>query len=223
VAELPKPFYVAPPASDIFSKVKSLLRRCTNPACPRREAKRIWTLSSPKGIQFLERWYCGTECLSAPLQEECGRLLGAAQTFERPKHRLPIGLFLVSKGVITAEELDEALRLQRENAPRRLGYWLRQIGAVSPDQLAAALAVQWACPTFPLEGRSEYLQCAQLMPLVLLESEQMLPVHYSSETNVLYIALADRVDYSTMFAIEKILDCRTAPCAVLEDPLLNAL
>ena len=40
----------------------------------------------------------------------------------------------------------------------------------------------------------------------------MLPLHYSASTNMLCIAFGARVDHAALYAIEKILDCRTQPC-----------
>lgn len=40
----------------------------------------------------------------------------------------------------------------------------------------------------------------------------MLPFNYVASTNTLYLAFGERVDHAALFAIEKILDCRTQPC-----------
>ncbi len=40
----------------------------------------------------------------------------------------------------------------------------------------------------------------------------MLPLNYASSTNTLYLAFGERVDHAALYAIEKILDCRTQPC-----------
>jgi hypothetical protein len=40
----------------------------------------------------------------------------------------------------------------------------------------------------------------------------MLPFNYAAVTNTLYLAFGERVDHAALYAIEKILDCRTQPC-----------
>ena len=40
----------------------------------------------------------------------------------------------------------------------------------------------------------------------------MLPLNYVASTNTLYLAFGERVDHAALYAIEKILDCRTQPC-----------
>lgn len=49
-------------------------------------------------------------------------------------------------------------------------------------------------------------------PLPILEAFQMLPLNYVAPTNTLYLAFGERVDHAALYAIEKILDCRTQPC-----------
>jgi len=40
----------------------------------------------------------------------------------------------------------------------------------------------------------------------------MLPLNYAASTNTLHLAFGERVDHAALYAIEKILDCRTQPC-----------
>ena len=40
----------------------------------------------------------------------------------------------------------------------------------------------------------------------------MLPLNYVAATNTLYLAFGARVDHAALYAIERILDCRTQPC-----------
>jgi len=40
----------------------------------------------------------------------------------------------------------------------------------------------------------------------------MVPLNYAPSTNTLYLAFGERVDHAALYAIEKILDCRTLPC-----------
>lgn len=42
----------------------------------------------------------------------------------------------------------------------------------------------------------------------------MLPVDFADPTRTFHIAFAEGIDYSTLYAIEQMLDCRTEPCLV---------
>ncbi len=42
----------------------------------------------------------------------------------------------------------------------------------------------------------------------------MLPVQYVAATRVLYIAFSEGVDYTALYAIEQMLDCRTEACLI---------
>jgi hypothetical protein len=50
------------------------------------------------------------------------------------------------------------------------------------------------------------------LPLAILETFHMLPLHHVPVTNTLSIAFGERVDHAVLYAIEKILQCRTQPC-----------
>src|ERR1700688_265513 len=93
----------------------------------------------------------------------------------------------------------------------KIGEWIEKLGFASENEVTKALALQWGCPVatsfdpatshFPSE-----------IPLPILEAFQMLPLNYVASTNTLYLAFGERVDHAALYAIEKILACRTLPC-----------
>jgi hypothetical protein len=50
------------------------------------------------------------------------------------------------------------------------------------------------------------------IPLVILEAFQMVPIQFVPSTKTIFIAFGQRVDHAGLYAIEKLLDCRTQPC-----------
>ena len=59
-----------------------------------------------------------------------------------------IGEILVSKGLITSEQVQGALEVQRENRNKRVGEIWVESGIISEEILARALATQYGVPYF---------------------------------------------------------------------------
>lgn len=186
--------------------------RCAGPACPL--AGKLWPawLRKREGVIFDGRWYCGRDCLEAVLGGRVHTLLSSFHV-ERPRaHRIPIGLLLVNRGVISPSQLREAIRRQREAGQGKLGDWLRQTAGLNPQQITAALGQQWGCPVFPLEDQVTSAAWSDLIPLPLLISAGAVPAYASPDGRVLHLAFGDRVDHTLLYAAEQMLLCRTFPC-----------
>ena len=65
-----------------------------------------------------------------------------ASASERPATRRPIGEFLVERGLVTPEQLQQALRDQKASG-KRLGETLVERGAITRMALASVLGEQW--------------------------------------------------------------------------------
>jgi hypothetical protein len=150
-------------------------------------------------------------------------MLPAVSRRQSKRHRIPLGLMLFSTGAITQPDLQSALQAQKDSGSGRIGEWLQKSGAVSEAQVTSALAMQWSCPVFPLDSHRRFLDCAQLIPMPLLESARMVPVHYLPSSKFLYVAFAESIDYTTLYGVEQMLDCRTEPCVASESSLERAL
>jgi len=97
------------------------------------------------------------------------------------------------------------------------------MGAVSEEQVTQILGLQWSIPVFPLKQSRRFLECAHLVPLPLLEVAEMVPVHHIPTSQHLYVAFTDRINYSALYAVEKMLDCHTEPCLAVQSQVLQAL
>jgi hypothetical protein len=85
------------------------------------------------------------------------------------------------------------------------------------------LGLQWSIPVFPLNQSRQYLECANLIPFPLLELAEMLPVHHIRSSQTLYMAFVDRINYTALYSVEKMLDCHTEPCLALQSQVIQAL
>jgi len=138
-------------------------------------------------------------------------------------HRVPLGLLMLSRGLVDNEQLKKALKAQKDSGCGRVGEWLRHIGAVTEEQVTQILGLQWSIPVFPLNQSRRFLEYGHLVPFPLLELAEMVPVHHVPTSQLLYVAFVDRINYSALYAVDKMLECTTEPCLAAQSQLLGAL
>src|SRR5579872_5257346 len=204
-------------------KADRFVRQCESPACSRR--RRLWRawLEPVRGHSLDGHWYCCVACFEQALAFAIGHVLPGTAQPPAATHRVPLGLLMLSRGFVDNDQLKRALKAQKDSGSGRVGEWLRHIGAVSEEQVTQMLGLQWSIPVFPLSQTRGYLQCAHLVPYPLLEAAEMVPVHYLANSQILYVAFVERVNYSALYALEKMLACHTEPCLALQSQLLQAL
>ncbi|MGH9377261.1 MAG: hypothetical protein ACRD1I_00550 [Terriglobia bacterium] len=139
------------------------------------------------------------------------------------RYRLPLGLLLLSKGLISSQHLQEALKAQKESHKGRLGVWLREHGILTEEQLTGALGVQWGLPVFHLAQSSGFAECATMAPVHLMEASRMALVHYLPHSRTLYVAFSDGIDFPALRALEQMIECSTQPCVIGETEMDEAL
>jgi hypothetical protein len=186
------------------------------PRCGRQDcARTLWRrLRVPRGIVRMQgARYCLDHCLERALADAL-RQMRATSRRSVLSHRLPLGLLLLSRQQVTADELRRALAEQRAAGQGRIGDWLQHLGFATDVQITAALARQWSCPVLDASliaaGRDRIPQ----LPVALLESFAMVPVDYVAATATLHMAFGEGIDYSALYAIEQMLGCHTEACLV---------
>ena len=117
---------------------------------------------------------------------------------------------MVARGWLTHEQVLAALAAQQAARSVKIGEWFERLGFATEHEVTSALGLQWGCPVASSldPGGAPFDQ----IPLAILEAFQMLPLHYVSASNTLYLAFGERVDHAVLYAIQRILDCRTQPC-----------
>jgi hypothetical protein len=118
---------------------------------------------------------------------------------------------LLSRQQLSEQQLRVALERQRATGQGRIGEWLHTLGFVNEEQITAALARQWSCPVLRTIPTLSVDRLPRL-PARLLEHFVMLPVAYLQATRTLHIAFGEGLDYTVLYAIEQMLNCRTEPC-----------
>ncbi len=155
-------------------------------------------------------FYCQPRCLESALIGQLSRLRVMTPSTQ-PPNRIPLGLLMVARGKLTYLEVRAALEAQRRARYGKIGEWIEKLGFATEQEVTSALALQWGCPVASSFDPCS-IQSAGNIPLPIMEAFQMLPLNYASSTNTLYLAFGERVDHAALYAIEKVLDCRTQPC-----------
>jgi hypothetical protein len=166
-------------------------------------------------------FYCQPQCLETALIGQLSRLRIMAPSQQSP-NRIPLGLLMVARGKVTYLEVRAALEAQRRAHYGKIGEWIEKLGRATEQDVTTALGLQWGCPVASSFDPS-VLPSPGSIPLPILEAFQMLPINYVASANTLYIAFGERVDHAALYAIEKILDCRTQPCVAGRKSIMRQL
>jgi type IV pilus assembly protein PilB len=118
---------------------------------------------------------------------------GQTATVARPDRRFRLGDMLVRDGLITPEQLRDALAHKGENTHKRLGEIVVERGWVSSRDLANALAEQHGLEFVELGQSPIDDAAADLLPERLARRYRAVPVKFLAEDSVL-VAVADPTD-----------------------------
>ncbi len=173
--------------------------------------------------QFEGRWHCRRGCLHDTVKTAVTReFRGGVAGESRMRHRVPLGLILQTRGVITQRELKDALVMQ-ERTGERLGDVLVRHFRVQEGKIAAALAAQWNAPLWHMEKMPDH-RLLRIAPLQILQSAGMVPVRIDS--NCIHLASTQGIDSTLAFALERMhrtdVECGIASNSVVEKLWLSA-
>jgi len=163
----------------------------------------------PNGTFLQGVFYCRPQCLETALIGQLSHLRTMVPS-PQPPNRIPLGLLMVARGKLTYVEVRAALEAQRRARRGKIGEWIEKLGFATEQEVTTALALQWGCPVASSFDPASVPSPGSI-PLPILEAFQMLPLTYVGSTNTLHLAFGERVDHAALYAIEKILDCRTQP------------
>jgi hypothetical protein len=195
----------------------ALFPRCDESDCT--GAGRFWrSRLRSQGVRFQNCWYCAPDCLERAAARAFMRLHATTPLRRGISHRLPFGLLMLSRGLVSHEQLQAALDAQRQTGEGRIGDWLIRLGFVQEHDVTRTLAQQWSCPRMNLSALVP-ADIVQMLPWTLVEFYRMLPVHYVERVNTLHVAFAGPPEYAALYAAEQMLDCHTEACVVPEPSL----
>ena len=192
---------------------------CAMRTCPHRGKLRL--KRRIHGTSLNGAWYCSEACFDAAVRSAFDNT-ASGTVRHLPDHRLPIGLLLLARNQITAEQLRLALAEQNAQGRGRIGFWLRELGFIGEHDVVSALSRQWSCPAISMAGLSVD-QCPRILPAELILDLRLLPLQFAGKPATIYAAFSTRVDYIALNVIERMLNCRTEQCVISDTEMDSAL
>ena len=122
------------------------------------------------------------------------------------KNRVLLGELLIKNKIITQEELLIALNKQKEykknGINKRLGGILTELGFATEKEILEVLSKQIGFPFVDLYAEKIDYDLLSSFPLNLMEKYNTLP--FKKDTDYIYIATADPLNYEALEFIEKL-------------------
>jgi len=157
--------------------------------------------------------------MSLPL--ESSQPLRVVPPLPRGNRRRLLGEMLVAQGIISPEQLAEALELQRTEKQARLGRLLVDLGYVTELQIADVVADQMRLSSVDLSAIQISPDAIGKVPRELAVKHRCLP--WKLEGRDLHLVTADPTDVSALDAIGFATGLRVRPTVAAESEVIAAI
>lgn len=142
---------------------------------------------------------------------------------DNTRKKLRLGDVLVNSGVISEEQLQRGLELQKGSG-RKLGETLVDEGLVTEENITNALSSQLNLDVIDLQNVTIPEDILSLVPANILKKHKILPFEYSAESmNILRVAMADPMDMTAMDDITIITNLQVEPVVSTTRSIMLAL
>ncbi len=131
-----------------------------------------------------------------------------------------LGEMLLERRLISAEDLERALELQKERGDK-IGKTLVDLGFVAMRDVLAALSEQLSIPLITIEGPPAASAETETLSPRFLRQFRCLPV--GREDHTVTLAMADPLDFETLAAVRNSTGLRVLPVLAPEQEILDAI
>ncbi|HLG99959.1 MAG TPA: type II secretion system ATPase GspE [Bryobacteraceae bacterium] len=131
-----------------------------------------------------------------------------------------LGEILIERKLITAEDLERALELQKERGDK-IGKTLVDMGFIAMRDVLAALAEQWDVPLVTIEGPPAVSPETEALSPRFLRQFRCLPL--SREDHTVTLAMADPLDVETIAAVKNCTGLKVNSVLAAEQEILDAI
>ncbi|TMJ96238.1 MAG: hypothetical protein E6G67_05350 [Actinobacteria bacterium] len=142
----------------------------------------------------------------------------APDSWERPN--APLGTLIFRAGLVTAENLEDALQ-EGERTGRRLGQVLLQRGLIKQEDLARLLAGQKGLPFITLAERQVDRESGRLLPEEVARMNHAIPVGYKDGIPV--VVIEDPTDEFALAAVRNALSREAYFAVATRDEIVEAI
>ena len=146
----------------------------------------------------------------------------ATNTDKKPKKGgyLRLGDLLISAGLITEEQLQEGLRLQKGTG-KRLGTVLQENGFITESELIEALQMQLGIEFIDLSKVNIPTELVQMVPKNIAKQYQVVPVRLNRDE--LYIAMSDPLNFYAIEEVRKAARRKVVPMVAMSSAVERAI
>lgn len=131
-----------------------------------------------------------------------------------------LGDLLVSNGLITEQQLQDALNMQKQTG-ERLGTVLTKYGFIGERQLIEALEMQLGVEFIDLAAHPPDASMANVLPKNIAKKYQVVPVRMDKDT--LYLAMADPLNFVALGEVRTATRRRVVPMIATGDAVDRAV
>src|SRR5881628_1651972 len=199
----------------LASVTARLVRARRNPAPPAATASAPAAAQAPAAAPAAVR--------TAPLAAKPPAKVPAKPVAVRaePRARLmPLGDLLVAGGLITRDQLAQALRKQKGSG-EKLGSILVRMHFINEDQLAGFLSQQYGVPSITLSSVNVESSVIQLLPGGIARRYDLLPIQRDGDS--LTVAMADPVNVHAIDHVTFITGLRVLPVVAAQGAIREAI
>jgi general secretion pathway protein E len=131
-----------------------------------------------------------------------------------------LGEILISRGLVTSDEVQQALELQKERGDK-LGKILVDLGYVAQREILNALSHQLTVKLVSIEGPPPVTPETERLSPRFLRQFRCVPTGFDDST--LVMAMADPLDFETIGAIRHVTGLKVEPALAGEQEILDAI
>ena len=146
----------------------------------------------------------------------------ATTTDKKPKKGgyLRLGDLLISAGLITEEQLQEGLRLQKGTG-KRLGTVLQENGFITESELIEALQMQLGIEFIDLSKVNIPTELVQMVPKNIAKQYQVVPVRIVKDE--CYLAMSDPLNFYAIEEVRKAARRKVVPMVAMSSAVERAI
>ena len=131
-----------------------------------------------------------------------------------------LGEMLIERRLISQEDLDKALELQKERGDK-LGKTLVDLGFIAMRDVLAALSDQLSLPLVTIDGPPAVSAETDALSPRFLRQFRVLPI--GREDHTLTLAMADPLDFETLSSVRNFTGLKINPVLAPEQEILDAI
>ncbi len=134
--------------------------------------------------------------------------------------RKPLGGILLDQGIVSQEQLDQALEEQKKSG-QLLGRILVEFGFVKEERILEALGIQIGMKVTNLADMDIPEEVIEQMPPSLAQVYNVVPVKF--ENNIITVALSDPLNINVLDDLRFVLNCEVQGAIATEEDINEAI